>query len=142
MKTLFILQNTYFFITVIQSGHTGFLQQPGYICEAGDLKSTVFNNPSATVIILYQQLFKNGTKFSGPLIMSHDKIEIREQLLRNVNFHPFCCFIGKFWLFVYGISISSDEQLYYAGPDKKNSIVKMYQDFELKYTYIGNDPND
>ncbi len=164
MKTLVILQNTHFFITVIQ-GHTVFLQQPGYICEAGDLKSAVFNNPSAAVTTLYQQLFKNGTKFSGPLIMGHDKIEIGEQLLKDVNFRPFCCFNGKFWLFVYGIGISSDEQLYYAGPgfkssfyysigakkmrtlfvqeiDKKNSIVKMYQDFELKYTYIGNDPND
>ena len=26
--------------------------------------------------------------------------------------------------------------------NKKNATVKMYQDFELKYTYIGNDPND
>jgi len=164
MKTLVILQNTHFFITVIQ-GHTCFLQQPGYICEAEDLKSAVFNNPSGAVTTLYQQLFKSGTKFSGPLIMGHDKMEIGEQLLKDVNFRPFCCFIGKFWLFVYGVGISSNEQLYYAGPgfkssfyysigvkkertlfvqeiNKKNATVKMYQDFELKYTYIGNDPND
>ena len=121
MKTLVILQSTHFFITVIQ-GHTGFLQQLGYICEAGDSKSTIFDNPSAAVTTLYQQLFKNGTRFSGSLIMGHDKIEIGEQLLKDVNFRPFCCFIGKFWLFVYGIGISSNEQLYYAGSGFKSSF--------------------
>ncbi|PKK55805.1 hypothetical protein RhiirC2_801475 [Rhizophagus irregularis] len=63
------------FLEIGGKHHTGFLQQPGYICEAGDLKSTVFNNPSGAVTTLYQQLFKSGTRFSGPLIMSHDKME-------------------------------------------------------------------
>jgi len=98
------------------------LQQPGYICEAGDLKSAVFNNPSGAVTTLYQQLFKSSTKFSGPLIMGHNKMEIGKQLLKDVNFRPFCCFIGKFWLFVYGVGISSNEQLYYAGPGFKSSF--------------------
>ncbi|GBB90763.1 hypothetical protein RclHR1_17810007 [Rhizophagus clarus] len=100
MKTLVILQNVQFFIIVIQ-GHTGSLQQPGYICEARDLKSAIFNNPSAMITTLYQQVFKSNTRFSGSLIMGHNKMEIREQLLKNINFHPFCCFLGKFWLFVY-----------------------------------------
>ncbi|RGB23714.1 hypothetical protein C1646_774114 [Rhizophagus diaphanus] len=121
IKTLVILQNTHFFITVIQ-GHTGFLQQSEYICEAEDLKSAIFNNPSGIVTTLYQQLFKSGTRFSGPLIMGHDKIEIGEQLLKDVNFCPFCCFIGKFWLFVYGVGISSNEQSYYASPGFKSSF--------------------
>jgi hypothetical protein len=164
MKTLVILQNVQFFVIIIQ-GHTGSLQQPGYICEAGDLKSAVFNNPSAAITTLYQQIFKNSTRFSGSLIMGHDKMEIGEQLLKDIYFRPFCCFLGKFWLFVYGIGISSDEQLFYAGSgfkssfyysigtkkertlfvqeiNKKNSIIKMYQNFELRYTYIGNSPND
>src|ERR1700722_1793745 len=89
MKTSVILKNTYFFITVIQ-GHASSLQQPGYICETEDLKSAVFNNPSSAVTSLYQQIFKNSTRFSGPLIMGHDKIEIGEQLLTDVIFHLFC----------------------------------------------------
>src|SRR5215212_3332300 len=121
MKTIVILQNTHFFTTVIQ-GHTGFLQQPEYLCEAEDLKSTIFNNPSAAITSIYQQLFRSGTRFSGSLIMGHDKTEINEQLLEGVSFCPFCCFIGKFWLFVYGIGISSDEQLYYAGPGFRSSF--------------------
>jgi hypothetical protein len=164
MKTSVILRNTHFIITVVQ-GHPGSLQQPGYICEAEDLKSNVFNNPSAAVTTLYQQLFSNNTRFSGSLIMGHDKPEINKQLLEGVTFRPICCFIGKFWLFVYGIGISSEEQWYYVGPgfkssfmysigvekkktlfiqeiDKKNSTIKMYQNFELRFTYIGIDPND
>ncbi|PKK55774.1 hypothetical protein RhiirC2_801532, partial [Rhizophagus irregularis] len=92
-------------------------------------------------------------------------LKIGKQLLKDVNFRPFCCFIEKFWLFVYGVGIFSNKQLYYAGPgfkssffytigvkkertlfvqeiNKKNATAKMYQDFELKYIYIGNDPND
>jgi len=164
MRTLVILRNKQFIITVVK-GHPDCLQQPGYICEAGDLTSAIFNNPSAAVTTLYQRLFNNNTRFSGSLIMGHDKIEISKQLLEGVIFRPFGCFIGKFWLFVYGIDVSSDEQLYYAGSGfkssfmysigqekkrtlfvqeikKKNSTVDMYQNFELQFTHVGNNPND
>jgi hypothetical protein len=164
MKTLVILRNTQFIVTVVK-GHPGSLQQPGYICEAGDSRSIIFSNPSAAITTLYQQLFNNNSRFSGPLIMGHDKTEISEQLLEGVDFRPFCCFIGKFWLFVYGIGISFEEQLYHAGSgfrssfaytvgkdkhrtlfvqeiNKKNSTIKMFQDFELKFTHVGNNPND
>jgi len=46
----------------------------------------------------------NNTKFSGPLIMGHDKMEISKKLLEDVSFCLFWCFIGKFWLFIYGVS--------------------------------------
>ena len=85
--------------------------------------------------------------------------------MEEVAFRPFGYFIGKFWLFIYGIGVSSDEQLYYAGSgfkssfmytigkekqrvlfvqeiNTKNSIVNMYQDFELQVTYVGNNPNN
>ncbi|CAG8645581.1 8342_t:CDS:2 [Funneliformis mosseae] len=39
MKTLVILRNTQF----ITKGHPESLQQPGYICEAGDSNSTIFD---------------------------------------------------------------------------------------------------
>ena len=97
--------------------------------------------------------------------MGHDKIEISEQLLVGVTFYPFCYFFEKFQLFVYRIGVSSEEQFYYVGPgfksffiysirknrkrtlftqeiNKKNSIIKMYQDFELQFIYIGNNPNN
>ena len=46
MRTLILLRDKQFIITIIK-GHAGSLQQPGYICEAGDLTNAVFNNPSA-----------------------------------------------------------------------------------------------
>ncbi|PKY37420.1 hypothetical protein RhiirA4_450272 [Rhizophagus irregularis] len=164
MRTLVVLRNVQFIITVVK-GHPNSLQQPGYICKAGDLTSAIFNNPSAAVTTLYQRLFNNSTKFSGSLIMGHNKVEISEQLLKGVIFRLFGYFIGKFWLFVYRIGVSSDKQLYYAdsgfkssfmysiGKEKqrvlfvqeintKNSIVNMYQDFELWFTYVGNNPNN
>ncbi|RIA83845.1 hypothetical protein C1645_833173 [Glomus cerebriforme] len=48
-----ILQNTQFIITVVK-GHPKSLQQPEYICEAGDLNSAIFNNPTAAITTLYQ----------------------------------------------------------------------------------------
>ncbi|RGB33245.1 hypothetical protein C1646_761906 [Rhizophagus diaphanus] len=114
--------------------------QSGYICEAGDLKSAIFNNPSGAVTTLYQQLFKSGTRFSGPLIMGHDKMEIGEQLLKDVNFHPFCP--GFKLSFFYSIGVKKERTLFVQEINKKNATIKMYQNFELKYTYIGNDPND
>ncbi|RGB23376.1 hypothetical protein C1646_774587 [Rhizophagus diaphanus] len=122
MRTLVVLQNVQFIITVVKD-YPNSLQQPGYICEAEDLISAIFNNPSAAVTTLYQRLFNNSTKFSGPLIMGHNKVEISEQLLEGVIFCPFGCFIGKFWLFVYEIGVSSDEQLYYAGSEFKSSFM-------------------
>ncbi|RGB35341.1 hypothetical protein C1646_759421 [Rhizophagus diaphanus] len=134
MRILVVLQNVQFIITVVK-GHPDSLQQPGYICEAGDLTSAIFNNPSAAVTTLYQRLFNNSTKFSGPLIMGHNKVEISKQLLEGVIFHPFGCFIRKFWLFVYGIGVSSVQDL-------SHLLLNMYQDFELRFTYVGNNPNN
>ncbi|GES98592.1 hypothetical protein GLOIN_2v1777152 [Rhizophagus clarus] len=64
-----------------------------------------------------------NTRFSDFLIIDHDKMEIGKQLLKDINFHLFCWFLGKFWLFVYEIGIlSSNEQLYYAGLGIKSSF--------------------
>src|SRR6185369_10246774 len=139
--------------------------QPGYICEAKGRRSNIFDNSSAAITTLYQELFGSKTKFSGPLIMGHDKMEINEQLLKDIHFRPFNCKLEKFQLFIYGIGVSFDNQMYDVGPGfkssfyysigkekkrtlvvqeitEKNSSVKMYQDYELVSTYIGNNPNE
>ncbi|CAJ0632879.1 3002_t:CDS:2 [Entrophospora sp. SA101] len=121
MKTTTILQDTEFTFTIVQ-GNKSSLQQPGYICKAKGKKSTVFDNPSAAITTLYQELFGSKTKFSGALIMGHNKLEINEQLLKNIHFCPFNCKLEKFQLFVYGIGISSDKQLHNSGPGFKSSF--------------------
>ncbi|RHZ49465.1 hypothetical protein Glove_520g3 [Diversispora epigaea] len=163
MKTLVFLQNTPFIITVVQD-HDRFLQRPGYICEAKDKKSEILDNPSAAITTLYQQIFQSKTRFSGPLIMGHDNIEISKQLLTGVTFRPFYFLNGKLWLFIFGIGISDEEQFHYTGTgfkssfisttgaekkrtlfvqeiNKKKFIIKIYQNFELISTHIDNSPD-
>ncbi|RHZ78413.1 hypothetical protein Glove_165g3 [Diversispora epigaea] len=114
IKTLVFLQNTEFIITTVQ-GCNDFLQQPGYICKVKNTISNIFDNPSAAITTLYQQLFGSKTRFSGSFIMGHDKTEINKQLLTSVTFCLFHCLNGNLWLFVFGIGISDKEQFYYAG---------------------------
>ncbi|CAJ0845513.1 9586_t:CDS:10 [Entrophospora sp. SA101] len=165
MKTLVILNKTHFFITIIE-GHKDCLHKPGYICEANNLTSDIFDNVSAAVTTLYKQLFPSSeTKFSGPLIIGHDKPEINNQLLTDVIFCPFNCMYNKFTIFIYGIGVSSDDGMCNVGPgfkssfvcvigfekkktlfvqeiNYKNSIVKIYQDHKLMSTHVGSNPND
>ncbi|CAJ0826792.1 12008_t:CDS:2 [Entrophospora sp. SA101] len=77
---------------------------------ANNLTSDIFDNVSAAVTTLYKQLFPSSeTKFSGPLIIGHDKPEINNQLLTDVIFCPFNCMYNKFTIFIYGIGVSSDD---------------------------------
>ncbi|CAJ0746176.1 15865_t:CDS:2 [Entrophospora sp. SA101] len=133
---------------------------------ANNLTSDIFDNVSAAVTTLYKQLFPSSeTKFSGPLIIGHDKPEINNQLLTDVIFCPFNCMYNKFTIFIYGIGVSSDDGMCNVGPgfkssfvcvigfekkktlfvqeiNYKNSIVKIYQDHKLMSTHVGSNPND
>jgi hypothetical protein len=164
METLVILNETRFFITVVQ-GCEGSLYQPGYICEVNGKKSEVFSNSSAAITNTYQKFFSNKSKFSGPLIMGYNKPEINEQILVDITFHPFNCMFSNIQLFVYGMGAFTKDHLENTGPgfkssfvylvgakkirtlfvqeiNDKNSSVKMYQNYNLVFTYIGNNPND
>ncbi|RHZ48652.1 hypothetical protein Glove_543g12 [Diversispora epigaea] len=136
------LQNTEFITTTVQ-GCNGFLQQPGYICEAKNTISNIFDNPSAAITTLYQQLFGSKTRFSGSLIMGHDKTEINKQLLTGVTFQQFYyAGTGFKSSFYYTIGVERKRTLFVQEICKKKFIVNMYQDFELKSTYIDNSPDD
>jgi hypothetical protein len=164
MKTLVILNGTQFFITVVQ-GCEGSLHKPGYICEVNNKTSEVFNNASAAITNTYQKIFDSKTKFSGSLIMGHNKPEINELILEDITFHPFNCMFSNIQLFIYGIGAFTKEYLYNIGPgfkssfvylvgakkirtlfvqeiNEKNFSVKMYQNYNLVSTYIGSNPND
>ncbi len=164
MKTSVILNGTEFFITVVQ-GCESSPYQPGYICEFNGKKSKVFDSSSVAITNTYQELFSSKTKFSGPLIMGHNKPEINEQIIRDVTFHPFNCMFSNIQLFIYGIDTFSKKHMNNVGPgfkssffylvgakkirtlfvqeiNEKNSTVKMYQNYNLVSTYIGSDPND
>ncbi|CAJ0759251.1 18158_t:CDS:2 [Entrophospora sp. SA101] len=128
-------------------------------------KSEVFSNSSAAITNTYQELFSSKSKFSGPLIMGHNKSKINEQILADITFYPFNCMFSNIKLFVYGIGAFTKDHLDNTGPgfkssfvyligakkiktlfvqeiNEKNSSVKMYQNYNLVFTYIGNSPNN
>ncbi|CAJ0634221.1 14882_t:CDS:2 [Entrophospora sp. SA101] len=125
METMVILNETRFFITVVQ-GCEGSLYQPGYICEVNGKKSEVFSNFSAAITNTYQELFSSKSKFSGAFTKDH---------LDNTG--P-----GFKSSFVYLIGAKKIKTLFVQEINEKNSSVKMYQNYNLVFTYIGNSPNN
>jgi hypothetical protein len=69
----------------------------------------IFSNSSAAITSTYQEIFSNKTKFSGSLIMGHNKPEINQQILVDVTFHPFNCMFSNIQLLVYGIDTFTKE---------------------------------
>jgi len=109
MKTLVILNETQFFITVVQ-GCESSLYKPGYICKVNGKTSKIFSNSSAAITSTYQEILAIKAKFSGSLIMGHDKPEINQQNLVDVTFHPFNCMFSNIQLLVYGVDTFIKEQ--------------------------------
>ncbi|CAJ0749674.1 18008_t:CDS:2 [Entrophospora sp. SA101] len=96
----------------------------------------------AAITNTYQELFSSKSKFSGPLIMGHNKSKINEQILADITFYPFNCMFSNIKLFVYGIGAFTKDHLDNTEINEKNSSVKMYQNYNLVFTYIGNSPNN
>ncbi|CAG8621922.1 20875_t:CDS:2, partial [Rhizophagus irregularis] len=66
MKTLVTLNKTHFIITVVK-GTSVAAFQPGYICEANGITSSVYDTPSGAINFLYHILFNERIKlkYSG-----------------------------------------------------------------------------
>jgi hypothetical protein len=54
--------------------------QPGYVCEANGIVSSVYNTPSGAINFLYHLLFSSKMRFSGPLIYGFDNKKINLQI--------------------------------------------------------------
>ena len=164
MKTLVTLNKTDFIITVVK-GNSVSTFQPGYICEAKGIVSSVDNTPSGAINFLYQRLFSSKTRFSGPLICGYNNKEISKQILDNIPFQPFILTVGKLQIFVGMIGISDYKDLEYTGSGyvssfiyaigeqkiqtlfvqeihKRHCSVTLYQNEQNESIYIGNNPND
>ncbi|RIB11931.1 hypothetical protein C2G38_2202150 [Gigaspora rosea] len=87
--TISIFLNGQEFIIRIVQGHSNHLQQPGYYCQAGKFSSNIEESCSAALTSLYQQIFQNNRKLSGPLELGLDDENIINQLLDGVLFQPF-----------------------------------------------------
>jgi hypothetical protein len=72
---------------------------------------------------VYQKMFHNKIKFSGPLIMGFDKPAIYEKLLEEVLFHLYFVNLELVHVFVFGIAKSKNSQWEYAGVGFKSSFL-------------------
>ena len=62
MKTQVELNNRVFAIQVTEN-----FGSPGYVCQSEQLSSDIENSPTQAICKLYQQIFKNSTRYSGNL---------------------------------------------------------------------------
>ncbi|RIB28211.1 hypothetical protein C2G38_2158534 [Gigaspora rosea] len=62
---------------------------PKYCCESQEISGLVENLATNAVSKLYQSIFHVASKFSGSLLLDHNKELIMQELLLNIPFHPF-----------------------------------------------------
>jgi UDP-galactopyranose mutase len=98
MKTQVELNNRVFTIQVTEK-----FGSPGYVCQSKQLSTDVENSPSQAICKLYQQIFKNFTRYSGNLMFGLKNEDITDQLLMNIPFRPFTIQINKFSIIIYGL---------------------------------------
>jgi len=121
MKTQVELNNRVFTIQVTEN-----FGSPGYVCQSEQLISDVENSPSQAICKLYQQIFKNSTRYSGNLVFGLENKNITDQLLMNIPFRPFTIQIDKFSIIIYGLGVSTNENYLGAGPGYMSSFIHKY----------------
>ena len=122
MKTMTFLKGYNFVITVVK-GNKEHSEFPGYLCDCGKFYTDEPSISSTNAIsTIYRKMFRNKTKFSGPLIMGFDKPAIYEKLLEGVLFHPYFVDLELVRVFVFGIAKSKNSQWEYAGVGFKSSF--------------------
>ena len=156
------LNERVFYITILVGNYENSLA-PGFICTSGTTSSKIETNPSAAVSNVYNSIFKNATRYSGPLIIGWNDENIISQLSQDVPFFPFSFLVGQVQVFVYGIGVSSYNEWNNAGSGYKASlnykycdkpalfvstiegdqcILEIHQNSQIQQRFVGNSPND
>ncbi|CAB5358072.1 unnamed protein product [Rhizophagus irregularis] len=121
MKTKVELNNKVFTIQVTEN-----FGSPGYVCQSEQLSSGIENSPTQAICKLYQQIFKNSTRYSGNLVFGLENTDITDQLLVDIPFRPFTIQIDKFSIMIYGLGVSTKEGYLGAGPGYISSFIHKY----------------
>uniref|UniRef100_U9TB68 Uncharacterized protein n=1 Tax=Rhizophagus irregularis (strain DAOM 181602 / DAOM 197198 / MUCL 43194) TaxID=747089 RepID=U9TB68_RHIID len=122
----------------------------------------VESDPSNAISSVYLQIFENGTRFSGPLVLGWQDEDIIHKLLGDVLFVPISIIIESLKIFIYGIGISSQVDWLNAGSGYKSSLIykfngnkqaiyvskieedkcilEIYQDNQMKKKFEGETP--
>src|SRR4051794_6674454 len=160
--TKVVLNNLEFIITVVVGNKDNDNFLPGYVCQCNNTVK-VANDPTNAISEVYSEIFKNKTRYSGPLVMGWNDENILNKLNEDVPFTPCSFSFDKIKIFVYGVGYSTNVNWYYAGPGYKSSflykfedklalfvskieedscIVEVYQDQKLKITFTSQNPVD
>ncbi|CAG8785920.1 20920_t:CDS:1 [Gigaspora margarita] len=118
------LLNRYnFFLTVVK-GNNEHSKQPGYLCNCNSFYTTKPSSSSTNAIfMIYQQIFRTKTRFSGPLVMGFNKPDIYEKLLERVLFQLYFIDLKLVQIFVFGLAQSNNNLLGYADIGFKSSFL-------------------
>ncbi len=122
MKIMTFLKGYNFVITVVKGNkeHSEYL---GYLCDCEKFYTKEPSNSSMNAIsIVYQKMFCNKTRFSGPQIMGFEKPAIYKKLLEGVLFRPYFVDLELVHVFVFGIAKSKNNEWGYAGVGFKSSF--------------------
>ncbi|RHZ88383.1 hypothetical protein Glove_23g119 [Diversispora epigaea] len=107
-KTKTCLNNYNFFVTIV-AGNKDDAMLPGYLCQCNNYIGQIENDPSKAISLVYVQIFRNKTRFSGPLVLGWQDNNIVQQLSSDIPFAPIEILIDSLKIFIYGIGASSYE---------------------------------
>ncbi|CAB4430071.1 unnamed protein product [Rhizophagus irregularis] len=150
-----------FFVTIVV-GNKNHAFLPGYLCQSDAYISQIESDPSNAISSVYLQIFENGMRFSGPLVLGWQDEDIIHKLLGDVLFVPISIIIESLKIFIYGIGISSQVDWLNAGSGYKSSLIykfngnkqaiyvskieedkcilEIYQDNQMKKKFEGETP--
>ncbi|RIB20501.1 hypothetical protein C2G38_2179132 [Gigaspora rosea] len=99
---------------------------PNYCYELHEVLGSVENSATNAVSKLYQDIFHVNSKFSGSLMLGHNKQSIMQELLWDIPFHPFKIDYDKCQIWIYSLGTSENSDLPGAGPGYSSSFLYFY----------------
>ncbi|CAB4385937.1 unnamed protein product [Rhizophagus irregularis] len=95
-------------------------------CSSGSFSGKIETSPTRAISSLYNEIFHNSTKLSGPTIIGQDDPKIIEEISRGVRFIPFQITIDKYKIFIHDLGVSSHPEWHNAGSGYSSSLLHFY----------------
>ncbi|CAB5351932.1 unnamed protein product [Rhizophagus irregularis] len=121
-----VFRNNREFIVSVVLGNSEHPRQPGYFCSSGSFSGKIETSPTRAISSLYNEIFHNSTKFSGPTIIGQNDPKIIEEISRGVRFIPFQITIDKYKIFIHDLGVSSHPEWHNAGSGYSSSLLHFY----------------
>ncbi|RIB28724.1 hypothetical protein C2G38_2028290 [Gigaspora rosea] len=120
MRVQLELNRTKFIVRVI-SAEDGI--KPDYVCES-DIAAKIYLSASEAINKIYNNLFNNKTRYSGPSVLGFDDENIIQELLSDVLFYPFKITVDKLSILIIELGYSNGNNMV----GYRSSFIYKYQD--------------